>query len=201
MELEIQEKINKEVSLKRAAKRVLEIIFFVIIGVVIGSMLLPDSGFVNKYRIYLYIAAAAVSVFEFYRVYHWFKKRLDCTAVIRDIISKEKNPVISLKKGVVRIDNQIEILQKKIDFCKIIFPTPFFTYWLGIYINKSHEANELLKKSISGVDIATGLLFASFIIVIIYGLSITKYFSQYVDNKFYLVEYKKALIECEENKG
>ncbi|WP_425803329.1 hypothetical protein ACHOLT_17685 [Desulfitobacterium sp. Sab5] len=110
MELEMQEKIIREVSLKRAVMRVFEIIFFVVIGLVVGSMLLPDTGFVNKYKIYLYLAVATALVFEFFRVYHWFKKRLGCTAVIRDIMRDDKNPVISLKKGIVEIENQIEIL-------------------------------------------------------------------------------------------
>ncbi|WP_157833501.1 hypothetical protein [Desulfotruncus alcoholivorax] len=196
MDLETWDKVNKMQSLKRATMRAVTIIFFAIVG----SMILPKMEFITKYKSYLYIVVAAITGIEFYRVYHWYKKRLDCLAVIRDIKNNDINPGVSLKKFIVASENQIEISQKKIDFCKILFPVPFFTYWLGIYINKDDKPNKLLDANILGIDVATGLLFLSFIIVIIYVFFIAKFFGHYIDNKFYITEYKKALIEYEEQK-
>ncbi|MCQ4936785.1 hypothetical protein [Anaerotignum propionicum] len=192
MNLESWNKTNMQGALIKATERFIIILFFSMVG----SMILPESNLISKYNIYIKIVIIVVALFEFYRSYTWFKKRLDCKAIIRET-KNNQNPFIYFKMYIVEAESQIEINQKRIDFCKILFPAPFLTYWFGIYLNQDEQAKTLMGVNILGVDMATGLFILSFIIIITYVFFINKYFNFYIDYKYYLTEYKKALIECE----
>lgn len=174
-------------------------LFCIYVIIIYGSsLIMPDRyyTFLNEKRTLIIIVIGILSLIQAIREYLWLKVRLDKKDFIRKLISQKSNGLVELNQIIYEYESRIDLLKVQIEYLKFFSVIPFFTYWMGRYIESKKELEDIINTNIYNITLVDGFLYLSIIALLVYITIFLKKLKRYEFFNENLIDFGKAKIEC-----